>query len=154
MEIKNTEIKKIKEEDKITEKLLLISFYDDLKEYIRDNFKEKDQQQLLEQVEENFLNVLKESQVTEMNKIEVNQFMANLIVKIEENFKLSRLLRPYLSNLTRNIDKIKEKRDYIKEIENYSSIPFENQVMIEEIFRKTLHRLNTYYNEEVVLREI
>ena len=148
MEIKNTEIKKIKEEDKITEKLLLISFYDDLKEYIRDNFKEKYQQQFLGQVEENFLNVLKESQATEMNKIEVNQFMANLIVKIEENFKLSRLLRPYLSNLTRNIDKIKEKRDYIKEIENYSSIPFENQVMIEEIFRKTLHRLNTYYNEE------
>lgn len=148
MEIKNTEIKKIKEEDKITEKLLLISFYDDLKEYIRDNFKEKDQQQLLEQVEEKFLNVLKESQATEMNKIEVNQFMANLIVKIEENFKLSRLLRPYLSNLTRNIGKIKEKRDYIKEIENYSSIPFENQVMIEEILRKMLHRLNTYYNEE------
>ena len=148
MEIKNSEIMKIKEEDKITEKLLLISFYDDLKQYIRDNFKEKYQHQYLEQVEEKFLSVLKESQATEMNKIEVNQFMANLIVKIEENFSLSRLLRPYLSNLTMNFGKIKEKRDYIKEIENYSSIPFENQVMIEEIFRKMLHRLNTYYNEE------
>ena len=148
MEIKNSEIMKIKEEDKITEKLLLISFYDDLKQYIRDNFKEKYQHQYLEQVEEKFLSVLKESQATEMNKIEVNQFMANLIVKIEENFSLSRLLRPYLSNLTMNFGKIKEKRDYIKEIENYSSIPFENQVMIEEIFRKTLHRINTYYNEE------
>ena len=104
MEIKYSEIKKIKDEDKITEKLLLISFYDDIKQYIRENFKEKDQQQFLGQVEEMFLNVLKESQITEKNKIEVNQFMANLIVKIEENFKLSRLLRPYLSNLTRNID--------------------------------------------------
>ena len=148
MEIKNSEIMKIKEEDKITEKLLLISFYDDLKQYIRDNFKEKYQHKYLEQVEEKFLSVLKEFNETPKDKIEVKQFLANLIFIIEEDFSLSRLLRPYLSNLTMNFGKIKEKRDYIKEIENYSSIPFENQVMIEEIFRKTLHRINTYYNEE------
>lgn len=148
MEIKNTEIMKIKEEDKITEKLLLISFYDDLKQYIRDNFKEKNQQKFLEQVEEKFLSVLKEFNETPKDKIEVKQFLANLIFIIEEDFSLSRLLRPYLSNLTMNFGKIKEKKDYIKEIENYSSIPFENQVMIEEIFRKTLHRINAYYNEE------
>lgn len=148
MEIKNSEIMKIKEEDKITEKLLLISFYDDLKQYIRDNFKEKYQHKYSEQVEEKFLSVLKEFNETPKDKIEVKQFLANLIFIIEEDFSLSRLLRPYLSNLTMNFGKIKEKRDYIKEIENYSSIPFENQVMIEEIFRKMLHRLNTYYNEE------
>lgn len=148
MEIKNKEIMKIKEEDKITEKLLLISFYDDLKQYIRDNFKEKYQHKYSEQVEEKFLSVLKEFNETPKDKIEVKQFLANLIFIIEEDFSLSRLLRPYLSNLTMNFGKIKEKRDYIKEIENYSSIPFENQVMIEEIFRKMLHRLNTYYNEE------
>ena len=148
MEIKNSEIMKIKEEDKITEKLLLISFYDDLKQYIRDNFKEKYQHKYLEQVEEKFLSVLKEFNETPKDKIEVKQFLANLIFIIEEDFSLSRLLRPYLSNLTMNFGKIKEKKDYIKEIENYSSIPFENQVMIEEIFRKTLHRINTYYNEE------
>ena len=148
MEIKNSEIMKIKEEDKITEKLLLISFYDDLKQYIRDNFKEKYQHKYLEQVEEKFLSVLKEFNETPKDKIEVKQFLANLIFIIEEDFSLSRLLRPYLSNLTMNFGKIKEKKDYIKEIENYSSIPFENQVMIEEIFRKMLHRLNTYYNEE------
>lgn len=148
MEIKNKEIMKIKEEDKITEKLLLISFYDDLKQYIRDNFKEKYQHKYSEQVEEKFLSVLKEFNETPKDKIEVKQFLANLIFIIEEDFSLSRLLRPYLSNLTMNFGKIKEKRDYIKEIENYSSIPFENQVMIEEIFRKTLHRINAYYNEE------
>ncbi len=144
MEITELEIKTIKDKEIIDEKILILSIYDDLKKQLKRAARKEFQQPLLEKLEGYFFSVIQET----TNQIDAQHFIANLIIKLEEDGSLSSLLKRNITNLSNHFNTIKEEKEYTKIIEQYSNIPFQEQVMIEDFFKQINQRINTYYNQD------